>query len=90
MCAGKVEMAQIAGSGKGAQGWFPLHRAQVVYDHPFNAQMDEALMIDFVNPGDGPGARVSVELSVESARSLMHIVQAALDAGEHQHSNGDA
>ena len=86
MCAGTVELAQIAGSGKGAKGWFPLQRAQVVYDHPFHADMEEALIIDFVNPKQGPGARISVELSAESARSLVKTIQAALQVGEHQHS----
>ena len=85
MCAGTVELAQIAGSGKGARGWFPLRRVQVVYDHPFHAQMEEALLIDFVNPEEGPGARVSVELSPESALSLVATIQAALDGGERLH-----
>ena len=87
MCAGTIEIARVGGSGKGAQGWFPLQRAQVVYDHPFHAQMDEALMIDFVNPDRGSGARVSVELSAESARSLVRVIQAALQAGEHRHGH---
>ena len=85
MCAGSVEMTEVTGSGKGAQGWFPLRRAQVVYDHPYHAQLEEALIIDFVNPERGAGARVSVEMSAESARSLMKTMQAALDAGERQH-----
>ena len=85
MCSGTIELAQIAGSGKGTHGWFPLRRAQVVYDHPFHAQMDEALIIDFVNPEQGPGARISIELSAESARSLVRKIQTALQVGEHQH-----
>ena len=86
MCAGKVEVAEIKGSGKGGRGWFPVRRAQVVYDHPFHAQLEEALIVDFVNPEDGPGARLSVELSAESARSLVQLIQAALEAAEHQHA----
>ena len=86
MCEGTVEVAQIAGSGKGARGWFRLRRAQAVYDHPFHAQMEEALIIDLVNPEDGPGARISVELSAESARGLVRMIEAALEAGEHRHA----
>jgi hypothetical protein len=32
--------------------------------------MEHALNIDFVNPNEGPAARVAVELSPESARKL--------------------
>jgi hypothetical protein len=71
------------GSAKGGRGWVPLQRAQVVYDHPFHAQMDEALIIDFLNAEREPGARVSIELSVESARGLVRMIEAALPHGEH-------
>jgi hypothetical protein len=77
-----IEKADIAGSGKGVQGWFPLNRANVAFDHPAHAPMEHALLIDFVNEGQGPGARVAVELSAESARELIKAIQAALDAGE--------
>jgi hypothetical protein len=77
-----IEKADIAGSGKGVQGWFPLNRANVAFDHPAHAPMEHALLIDFVNEGQGPGARVAVELSAESARELVKAIQAALDAGE--------
>lgn len=87
MCAGKVGIAEIKGSGKGRHGWFPVRRAQVVYDHPFHAQLEEALIVDFVNPEDGPGARLSVELSVQSARSLIQLIQAALEEAERQHAH---
>lgn len=86
MCAGSIEIGEVAGSAKGAQGWFPLAQAQVVYDHPYRAQMDEALIIDFTNPEQGPGQRVSVELSPDSARSLVQMIEAALLQGSRQHS----
>ena len=85
MCAGSVEITEVAGSGKGAQGWFPLSRAQVVRDHPYHAQMEESLIVDFVNPARGPGARVSVELSVESAHRLIGVIEAALVAESHHY-----
>ena len=70
MCTYIIEKAAITGSGKGPQGWFSLNQANVYYDHPVHAPMDHALTIDFVNEAKGPGARVAVELSPESARSL--------------------
>ena len=85
MCAGTVEMAEISGSAKGVGGWFPVERAQAVYDHSFHAQMEEALVLEFVNPARGAGARVSVELSAPSARSLIAIIEAALEDGERSH-----
>ena len=88
MCEGNIEVAQVTGSAKGAQGWFPLQRAQVVYDHPFHAQLQEALIIDFVNPERGPGARLSVELSTQSARSLAHLIEAALASRGHEDTLG--
>lgn len=86
MCAGNVKIARVSGSAKGVQGWVPLERAQVVYDHPFHAQMEEALIVDFVNPEQGPGARVSIELSVESARKLVGMIESALPNGRHEHT----
>ncbi len=82
MCSGAIETAEIDGSAKGAQGWFPLRRVQVAYDHPYNAQMNDALIIDFVNPERSAGARVAVELSAQSARALIHAIEAALLEGE--------
>ena len=69
MCTYIIEKAAITGSGKGPQGWFSLNQANVYYDHPVHAPMDHALTIDFVNEAKGPGARVAVELSPESARA---------------------
>jgi len=90
MCAGSIEISELVGSAKGAQGWFPLGQGQVVYDHPFNAQMDEALIIDFTNPSRGVSKRVSVELSRDSATILVQMIEAALLQGskkEKAHSN---
>ena len=86
MCTMIVEQIKIEGSGKGAGGWFKLQEANVSYDHPFNAPMEHALNIDFVNESQGPGARVAVELSAEAARALVASIQAVLaraDAGGH-------
>ena len=85
MCTMIVEKAEIYGSGKGPQGWFPVDRANVSFDHPAHAPLDHALNIDFVNEGSGPGARVAVELSAESGRELVRAILAALRRGGEVH-----
>ena len=84
MCSYIVQKADIYGSGKGATGWFSVTQANVCMDHPFHANLDDALLIDFVNPGMGVAARVAVELSAESARALVTAIEAALAEG-HDH-----
>jgi hypothetical protein len=79
MIAQKIE---IEGSGRGATGWFPLRQAIVSFDHPFDAPMEHALNIDFLNEAQGLGARVAVELSADAARSLVATILAVLDEAE--------
>ena len=45
------------------------HTPKQPYDHPFNVPLEHALKLDFVNESLGPGARVAVALSAESARA---------------------
>lgn len=82
MCTMIVENTRVTGSGKGPDGWFRLRHANVSFDHPFNAQFDHALNIDFVNEELGLDARVAVELSLDSARRLMEAIRTALARGE--------
>lgn len=82
MCTNIVKQVEIEGSGKGNQGWFAVRQANVSYDHPFDAPLEHALNIDFVNEAMGPGARVAVELDVASARALVKTIQAVLDQAE--------
>lgn len=86
MCTWITQRSEVTGSGKGAGGWFPLSHATVYFDHPFHAPLDHALNIDFVNEAAGPGARVAVELSADSARALIRDIEAALAAGEEAHA----
>ncbi len=79
MCTMIVENIAVEGAGKGANGWFAVKEAHVSYDHPFNAPLDHALNIDFVNEAQGPGARVAVELDVASARQLVDTILAVLE-----------
>ena len=82
MCTMIVQQVEIDGSGKGQSGWFTLSGANVSFDHPFNAPLEHALNIDFVNEAQGPGARVAVELSEEAARKLVDTILAVLDQAE--------
>ena len=82
MCTMLVHQAKISGSGKGTKGWFALREANVSYDHPFDLPLEHALNIDFVNEAEGPGARVAVELTPESARKLAQTILAMLDRAE--------
>ena len=85
MCSYIVEKAKLAGSAKGANGWMRIDTANVYYDHPFHAQLDHALGIDFVNEAEGGRERVAVELSADSARQLVEKILAALASGEAGH-----
>jgi hypothetical protein len=82
MCTMIVQKAKIEGSGKGTSGWFPLQQANVSYDHPFNAPLEHALNIDFVNESQGPSARVAVELSASAARELVRTILSVLDQAQ--------
>ncbi len=82
MCTMIVKKINIAGSGKGREGWFNVNQANVSYDHPFHIPMEHALNIDFVNQDLGPGARVAVELSEQAARSLVDTILDVLGQAE--------
>src|SRR5580700_961885 len=84
MCTYVTENVAVSGSGKGAEGWFPVSRATVYFDHPFHAPLDHSLNIDFADPSStsAPTRRVAVELSADSARALAHAILSTLDAGE--------
>jgi hypothetical protein len=78
MCTYSTERVEVAGSGKGPVGWFPLSLACVYLDHPQHTRDEHTLNIDFLDPGQGASARVAVELSEESARALAGAIHAAL------------
>ena len=80
MCTYLTEKLAVEGSGKGAAGWFGLTEATVYFDHPQHARAEHTLNIDFLNPGQGPSARVAVELTAESARALAAAIESALAA----------
>ena len=82
MCTMIVEKVKVDGSGKGRDGWFKLEQANVSFDHPFNAPLEHALNIDFVNESLGPSARVAVELSEQAARELVRSILEVLGQAE--------
>ncbi len=82
MCTMISMKTAVTGSGKGAAGWFPVRQANVGYDHATHAQLDHALLLDFVNPDLGAGARIAVELDLASGKALVEQLQAAIAAAE--------
>jgi hypothetical protein len=70
---------------QGAERLDADRHANVYYDHPFQAQLDHALGIDFINEAEGGRERVAVELSAASARALVEKILAALASGELEH-----
>lgn len=82
VCTTIADKATISGSGKGSAGWFSLAQVYVGYDHPVHAPSEHALTLDFVNEGIGPGARVAVELTRDSARALAADILATLEQAD--------
>jgi len=82
MCTTISATTTVTGSGKGADGWFPLTQATVGFDHASHSNAEHALLIDFANYDLGPGARVAVELDLASGRALLDQLQQAIEAAE--------
>lgn len=80
MCTYQTTTLEVQGSGKGAQGWFPVSDATVYFDHPVHASADHTLNIDLLNPARGAGARVALELDARSARALAEAILETLEA----------
>ena len=78
MCTYLTEKLDVEGSGKGMAGWFTLSQATVYLDHPQHARAEHTLNIDFLDPQQGPAARVAVELTAQSARALAAAIESAL------------
>ena len=79
MCTYQTTTLSVQGSGKGAQGWFRVSDATVYFDHPVHAPADHTLNIDLLNPAQGAGARVAVELDPASARALAEAILHTLE-----------
>ena len=82
MCTTIAMKTLVTGAGKGATGWFPIIQANVGYDHATHSQLDHALLLDFVNPDMGAGARVAVEMDIASGKALIAQIEAAIAEAE--------
>jgi hypothetical protein len=82
MCTSIVEVARAEGMAQRGDGWFPLSRAVVAYDHARHAPLGDVIALDFVNPGLGPGARAGVELTLATAKELRAALDRAIAAAE--------
>jgi hypothetical protein len=79
MCSYATVQTPIEGSAKGPAGsWFHVTDACVYFDHPAHALAEHTLNIDLSAPARGAEARVAIELTAESARSLVRAIEAAL------------
>jgi hypothetical protein len=87
MCSYIVEKAKLYGTAKGpGSDWMRIDTANVYYDHPYEAQLDHALCVDFVCQADGGRERVAIEISRESALALIDKIKAALATGDAAHA----
>ena len=85
MCTYLTLQERIDGSAKGPDGpWFHVTDATVYFDHPVHAMVDHTLNIDLTDSSRGPGARVAVELTRDSARRLRDAIDAALSSATDQ------
>lgn len=82
MCTSIASNTPVRGMGKGADGWFPVNRATVGYDHTTHSADEHALLIDFTNYDLGLHARVALELDLESGRSLLAHLRAVIEQAE--------
>ena len=82
MCTTISATTAVKGSGKGADGWFPLAQATVGFDHATHSGAEHALLIDFANYDLGTGARIAVELDLQSGRALLEQLRTAIEAAE--------
>jgi hypothetical protein len=89
MCSYLTTTAAVSGSGKGAAGWFRLTSAMAYFDHPYHSPDEHTLNLDFLNEGEGPGARVAVELTATSARALVRCIEQALAAAGQLEGEGE-
>ncbi len=82
MCTSILEIVETDGMGKGGEGWIDLTHAVVSYDHPHHAMFEDAITLDFVNSGLGPGSRIALEISLEAAKALAAALQRAIDQAD--------
>jgi hypothetical protein len=78
VCTYTTERVTVSGSGRGQLGWVELTEATVYFDHPQHTPAEHTLNLDFLSSSAGPGARVALELTVDSARALAQALDTVL------------
>lgn len=82
MCTMIAGTTPVRGMGKGAEGWFPVIQATIGYDHTTHSADEHAVLIDFTNYDLGLGARVALELDLDSGRALLAQLQSVIAQAE--------
>jgi hypothetical protein len=82
MCTMIAVSSTVNGMGKGPNGWFPITRSTVGYDHASHSPAEHALLIDFANYDLGLDSRVALELDLDSGRELLAQLQSAIAQAE--------
>jgi hypothetical protein len=82
MCTNITMSAPLIGVGRGEQGWFPITQANVGFDHATHSQAEHAILLDFVNPDMGVGARIALEMNIASGKALIEQLQSVIEAAE--------
>jgi Family of unknown function (DUF6295) len=91
VCTYATVREAVEGSAKGPGGsWMRVTDATVYFDHPVHAMAEHSLNIDLADPTRGPGARVAIELTAESARRLMGAIETALASAQLEMAGGPA
>lgn len=81
MCTYLTMKTSVDASAKGPGGaWFRAQEAVVYFDHPSHSMAEHTLNIDFPVPGATNGERIALELTAESARSLVAAINASLES----------
>lgn len=81
MCTYTTIKTEVDGSAKGPEGkWFHVSDVTTYFDHPVHAMAEHTLNVDLADPSRGPGQRIALELTAESARRLVDSIQQALAA----------
>lgn len=78
MCTYVTNTVPVEGSGKAADSWHAVTDAVVYYDHPQHAMAEHTLNIDFRIKDSRSAQRVAVELTAESAVSLIEAIRSTL------------
>ncbi len=80
-CTGIIETSEITGGAEGGLGWFKLARAIATLDSGNHTGSQYAVTMDLVSEQNGGESRIAVELTPDSARKLVGILEKVLGRG---------